>query len=221
MYLPVNGYAQEKSSCLQPILQHTSTSYKHTFKQSMLWKHSTTLGLQQSRCKIYEGRGQPEYQIHVGKGLTSHFTRTTENLRMYVQSRKACSRHANITCPNILESGDCSAFYKYVNLRRIHRDSVAPLVNKHDDLATSNNEKADVLNSQFSSVFTTDDGTVPFLTHRTDAQLFSVDINPERVRKFMCKLPTKFSRSPDGIPTAVLKILSCELCIPLHIIFKT
>ena len=25
----------------------------------------------------------------------------------------------------------------------------------------------------------------------------------------------------DGIPTAVLKILSYELCIPLHIIFKT
>ena len=25
---------------------------------------------------------------------------------------------------NILESGDCSAFYKYVNLRRIHREGV-------------------------------------------------------------------------------------------------
>ena len=122
---------------------------------------------------------------------------------------------------NILESGDCSAFYKYVNLRRIHREGVAPLANKYGKLATSNNEKAEILNSQFSSVFTTDDGRVPFLTQRTDVQLSSVDISPERVRKFMCKLPAKFSRSPDGIPTAVLKILSYELCIPLHIIFKT
>ena len=96
---------------------------------------------------------------------------------------------------NILESGDCSAFYKYINLRRIHIEGVAPLVNKHGDLATSNNEKAEVLNSQFSYVFTTDDGTVPILTQCTDAQLFSVDINPERVRKFMCKLPAKFSRT--------------------------
>ena len=122
---------------------------------------------------------------------------------------------------NILESGDCSAFYKYVNLRRIHREGVAPLANKYGKLATSNNEKAEILNSQFSSVFTTDDGRVPFLTQRTDVQLSSVDISPERVRKFMCKLPATFSRSPDGIPTAVLKILSYELCIPLHIIFKT
>ena len=79
---------------------------------------------------------------------------------------------------NILESGDCSAFYKYVNLSRIHREGVAPLVNKHGDLATSNSEKAEVLNSQFSSVFTTDNGTVPISTQRTDAQLFSVDYKP-------------------------------------------
>ena len=108
-----------------------------------------------------------------------------------------------------------------MNLRRIHREGVAPLANKYGKLATSNNEKAEILNSQLSSVFTTDDGRVPFLTQRTDVQLSSVDISPERVRKFMCKLPAKFSRSPDGIPTAVLKILSYELCIPLHIIFKT
>ena len=133
----------------------------------------------------------------------------------------AIQQFVNAREQNILESGDCSAFYKYVNLRRIHREGVAPLVNKHGNLAASNNEKAEILKSQLSSVFTTDDGTVPILTQHTDAQLFSVDINPERVRKFMCKLPAKFSRSPDEIPTAVLKMLSYELCIPLHIIFKT
>ena len=42
---------------------------------------------------------------------------------------------------NILESGDCSAFYKYVNLRRIHREGVAPLANKYGKLATSNMRK--------------------------------------------------------------------------------
>ena len=132
----------------------------------------------------------------------------------------AIQQFVNTREQNILESGDCSAFYKYVNLRRIHREGVAPLVNSYGKLETGNNEKAKVLNSQFSSVFTTDDGTVPILTQRTDAQLSTFDISPERVRKFMCKLPAKFSRSPDGIPAAVLKILSCELCIALHIIFK-
>ena len=63
---------------------------------------------------------------------------------------------------NILESGDCSAFYKYVNRRRIHREGVAPRANKYGKLATSNNEKAEILNSQLSSVFTTDCNEQPF-----------------------------------------------------------
>ena len=36
----------------------------------------------------------------------------------------------------------------------------------------------------------------------------------------MCKLPNKFTRSPDGIPSAVLRSLSYELCTPLYIIVK-
>ena len=68
----------------------------------------------------------------------------------------ATQQFVNARDQNILESGDCSAFYKYANLLRIHRGGVAPLLNKHGNLATSNNEKADVLNSQFSSVFTTE-----------------------------------------------------------------
>ena len=31
-------------------------------------KHSTTLSFQQSRCKIYDGTRQTEYQIHVWEG---------------------------------------------------------------------------------------------------------------------------------------------------------
>ena len=77
----------------------------------------------------------------------------------------AIQQFVNAREQNILDSGDCSGFYKYVNLRRIHR-GVAPLVNKYGDLATSNNEKAEVVNSQFSSVFTTDDGRVPILKRK-------------------------------------------------------
>ena len=51
-------------------------------------------------------------------------------------------------------------------------------------------------------------------------QLSNIKLYPELVRKFMCKLPHKFSLSPDDKPSAVLKCLSYELCTPLYIIFK-
>ena len=56
---------------------------------------------------------------------------------------------------------------------------------------------------------------------RTTAELSSITIYPELVRKFMCKLPNKYTRSPDGISSAVLRSLSYEFCTPLYIIFKT
>ena len=120
----------------------------------------------------------------------------------------------------ILESGDCAAFYKYVNSQRVCREGVAPLMDAHGDLAVTAAQKAEALNGQFSSVFTMDDGNLPDFTQRSRVNLSDINLSAERVRKFMCMLPNKFSRSPDGIPSAVLKVLSYELCTPLYILFK-
>ena len=58
------------------------------------------------------------------------------------------------------------------------------------------------------------------LNQRSRVNLSNMNLSIERVRKFMCMLPNKFSHSPDGIPSAVLRILSYELCTPLNIIFE-
>ena len=107
----------------------------------------------------------------------------------------------------ILESGDCAAFYKYVNSQRVCREGVVPLVDVHGDLAVTASQKAEALNSQFSSVFTMDDGNLPDFSQRSRDHLSDINLSTERVRKFMCMLPNKYSRSPDGIPSAVLYIL--------------
>ena len=119
-----------------------------------------------------------------------------------------------------MESGDCAAFYKYVNSQRVCREGVAPLVDVHGDFAVTASQKAEALNSQFSSVFTMDDGNLPDFSQRSRDHLSDINLSTERVRKFMCMLPNKYSRSPDGIPSAVLKVLSYELCTPLYILFK-
>ena len=90
----------------------------------------------------------------------------------------------------------------------------------HGDLAVTASQKAEALNSQFSSVFTMDDGNLPDFSQRSRDHLSDINLSTERVRKFMYMLPNKYSRSPDGIPSAVLKVLSYELCTPLYILFK-
>ena len=60
-----------------------------------------------------------------------------------------------------------------------------------------------------------DDGNLPDFSQRSRDHLSDINLSTERVRKFMCILPNKYSRSPDGIPSAVLKVLYYELCTPL------
>ena len=112
---------------------------------------------------------------------------------------------------------------KMVSLRKqksASRFKIAPLVDVHGDLAVTAAQKAKALNSQLSSVFTMDDGNLPDFSQRSRDNLSDINLSTERVRKFICMLPNKYSRSPDGIPSAVLKVLSYELCTPLYILFK-
>ena len=97
---------------------------------------------------------------------------------------------------------------------------MSPLLNTDGELSVAEPDKANVLNQQFSSVVIDDDRNVPAMNMRTSAELSSITIYPELVRKCMCKLPNKFTRSPDGIPSAVLRSLSYELCTPLYVIVK-
>ena len=121
----------------------------------------------------------------------------------------------------VLQSGDSSAFYRYINQRRACKDGIAPLLNVHGELAVTDHDKADIyiLNAQFRSVFAVDDGILPQVETRTQSRLSDIHLSPELIRKCMCKLPNKFSHSPDGIPSAVLRSLSFELSKPLYYLF--
>ena len=120
----------------------------------------------------------------------------------------------------VLQSGDSSAFYRYINQRRACKDVIAPLLNVNGELAVTDHDKADMLNAQFTSVFSVDDGILPQVETHIQSRLSDINLSPELIRKCMCKLPNKFSRSPDGIPSAVLRSLSFELCKPLYYLFR-
>ena len=126
----------------------------------------------------------------------------------------AIQRFVNNRECTVLQSGDSSAFYRYINQRRACKYGIAPLLNVNGELAVTDHDKADILNAQFTSVFTVDDGILPQVETRTQSRLADINLSPELIRKFMCKLPNKFSHSP------VLRSLSFELCKPLYYLFR-
>ena len=79
----------------------------------------------------------------------------------------AIQQNVNNREHTILGSGDCPAFYKYVNSQRVCREGVAPLVDVRGYLPVNAAQKAEALNSQFPSVFTMDDGNLPDFSQRS------------------------------------------------------
>ena len=87
--LSVNGYAQEKSNCLQSLLQHTKyTSHKYNSMQPMLCESLRRHWASHNHCVQFRiGHARQNTKLTYGRDeFTSHSTRTTENRRMCVQS---------------------------------------------------------------------------------------------------------------------------------------
>ena len=136
-------------------------------------------------------------------------------------SRAIASSSRNVQ-NKVLQSGNTSTFYKFVNARKKDRTGVSPLNDGAGNLVVTDSGKSELLNNQFASVFVEDDGNLPTISKRctNNNNLRSVNITVERVYKILSKLPVKYSHTPDIIPSALLKLLASELSEPLTTIFN-
>ena len=101
------------------------------------------------------------------------------------------------------------------------RDKVNDLLKEDGSLTKNDNEKAEVLNSFFKSVFTVDD-TSQLLEPQgmnVDQVLSTVEITPLIVQNKLLKLNKSKSTGPDLIHSWVLAETAGIICIPLAVIF--
>jgi len=83
---------------------------------------------------------------------------------------------------------------------------------KNNTSYTDNQAKADILNSQFSSLFTSDDGsTLPYLGISPYPDISPVDINTSGIVRLLSDLDPSKSLGPDKIPLKLLKLLADEV----------
>ena len=89
-------------------------------------------------------------------------------------------------------------------------------------LASSDQEKADLLNSYSSSVFTRENlSKIPNFEVNEDIPLLdNISISPSMVWTEINKLKSEKSAGPDGWPIQVLKQCSQQISLPLSILFN-
>ena len=114
-------------------------------------------------------------------------------------------------------------FWRYINSQRQSKTSIPDLKRPDGSLATTDIEKAEILNNQFSSVFTREDTTnIPeFDPLPYSSPLNNIQISPTEVKKKLAKLRTDKSCGPDGVHPLILNKLADTMCIPLSIIYRT
>ena len=113
------------------------------------------------------------------------------------------------------------SFWKYSNDKLKTRDKVNDLLKENGSLTKNDNEKAEVLNSFFKSVFTVEDTSqLPEPQGmKVDQVLSTVEITPLIVKNKLLKLNKSKSTGPDLIHPWVLSETAGSICIPLAMIF--
>ncbi len=124
----------------------------------------------------------------------------------------------------LLSTGSKKSFYGYIKRRLKTRTTLPPFINNNRDVIVDSYEKADLLNTQFSSIYIQDNGKLPEISSSSIppnlTPMNPIVINPSLVEKAISKLKNSVSITPDYIPALFLKQTSSSLSKPLSHLFN-
>ena len=122
---------------------------------------------------------------------------------------------------SLCNNSNPARFYEYVNRKMKTRYSIPTLKTADSNIASSDKDKADMLNDVFHEVFTVDNNIKVKLASFSTYQLppmADIEVAPEDIVKSVNNLKGSLSRTPDNIPAYFFKeIASSILPILAHL----
>ena len=121
---------------------------------------------------------------------------------------EAHDKHVNNLIGDIHK--DSKPFWKYINCQKADKQGIPPLTTKDNKVAETDQEKAEALNTQFTSVFTTTEyNEVPYKP--PTVHMRPILITNKGVKKILNGLNSSKAMGPDAVHPRILKELAHEL----------
>ena len=120
----------------------------------------------------------------------------------------------------IIDANNLGAFYRFVNKRIANRSSIGVIVDGNSRFVTDSAEKANLFNSNFSSV-TDNDGILPNCRNvNLQCILEGMTFESVDVLRSINDMKGNCSSGPDGLPPLLFKKLKYSLCQPLAMLYN-
>ncbi len=143
------------------------------------------------------------------------FNKMRRTVKKEVKCAQRC--HLRDVIGNIKESP--SRFYKYINSKRTDGNQIPALIANNVSLIT-NNEKAEALSSQFSSVFTAENNhNIPSFNVNCPS-MPNITITSSGVLKLLTEVKTNKSTGPDELAPRLLKECAREITPLITLLFN-
>ena len=152
------------------------------------------------------------YKQH--RDLASYETFSKQRKITYTETRNAHRSYISSIC-----SDSPKRFWSYIKSLKVDNIGI-PTLNNNNKLESDNRLKAEILNSQFKSVFTQENVHLPQEPSTNIPPMSDIIITTEGVAKLLHGLNPNKATGPDDIPARILQLAANELAPALQIIFQ-
>ena len=189
-------------------------------RSNLPWFTARLRSLTRKKQKLYN-QAMKSSRSHTDNYNTPEWHRYKEFKKLTENAIKHSHwEYVNNTLTNSLEDGNSKPFWRYIKSKKQDSSGIAPLKSK-GKLFSESRDKANILNSQFESVFSNETpSALPKPPGKQLPHIADIDVTIPGVHKLLSQINVRKAVGPDAIPNLLLKTLCVEIAPVITSLFR-